>query len=337
MAAEEDVAPIIIIKRVKKGGHGGGHGGAWKVAYADFVTAMMAFFLLLWLLNATTDEQKQGLADYFSPASISKSTSGSGGAMGGHSMESESGGLPSDAEAGVNVEESEPDTSEDAEAEAKAEAEAEAEKDPQSEAGEPRSGEETKPPEDPSALDEEELRRLLAGKEVEQFAEAEEALRKAILGAPGLEGLAQSMMIDRTEEGLRIQIVDQAGKSMFPLGSDDMYDHTRKLMELVAEAIRDMPQQIAIKGYTDASPYVAGNGYTNWELSSDRANASRRALLQAGLTPDRIASVSGRADQDLLVPEDPFSPNNRRISITLLREAPVLLGANSGLKAPGRK
>ncbi len=342
MAGEEDVAPIIIIKRVKKGGHGGHHGGAWKVAYADFVTAMMAFFLLLWLLNATTDEQKQGLADYFSPASISKSTSGSGGAMGGHSMESESGGMPSDADIGVTVS-PESDSDEDAEGEAEAEAKAKADEEQPGPASDRRRGEDAKAsedakaPEDAKALEAEELRRILAEKEAEQFAEAEEALRKAILGAPGLEGLEQSMMIDRTEEGLRIQIVDQAGKSMFPLGSDDMYDHTRKLMELVVEAIRDLPQQIAIKGYTDASPYVAGNGYTNWELSSDRANASRRALLQAGLTSDRIASVSGRADQDLLLPEDPFSPNNRRISITLLREAPVLLGANSGLKAPGRK
>ena len=247
--------------------------------------------------------------------------------------------MPSDADSGVTVTSSESDSDEDAKGEAKAKAD---EEQPGS-ASDQRSGEDAKAsedakaPENPEALDEEELRRILAKKEAEQFAEAEKILRKAIEGAPGLEGLLdQSMMIDRTEEGLRIQIVDQAGQSMFPLGSADMYPQTRKLMELVAAAIRDLPNQISIKGYTDASPYVAGNGYTNWELSADRANASRRALIQAGLSQDRIASVSGRADQDLLVPEDPFSPNNRRISITLLREAPVALGANSGLKAPGR-
>ncbi len=244
--------------------------------------------------------------------------------------------MPSDnTDTSVTVPLPDSDSDEDAEAEAKAKAKADEEQ--PGAASDRRRGEDAKAPEDAKALEAEELRRILAEKEAEQFAEAEKILRKAIEEAPGLEGLlAQSVIIDRTEDGLRIQIVDQAGQSMFPLGSAEMYGQTRKLMELVAEAIRDLPNQIAIKGYTDASPYVAGNGYTNWELSADRANASRRALIQAGLSQDRIASVSGRADQDLFIPEDPFSPNNRRISITLLREAPVPLGANSGLKAPGR-
>ena len=144
--------------------------------------------------------------------------------------------------------------------------------------------------------------------------------------------MSEAIRIDQTPDGLRIQLVDQAGKSMFPLGSSAMFGHTRQLMELVASAIANLPHHIAIKGHTDASPFVASNGYSNWELSSDRANASRRALLDAGLAAERIASVTGRADQDPLLPEDPFSPNNRRISIILLREAPVPLGANSGLK-----
>jgi chemotaxis protein MotB len=326
MAGEEGVAPIII-KKVKKVSHGGHHGGAWKVAYADFVTAMMAFFLLLWLLNSTTDEQKQGIADYFSPASISKSSSGSGGVMGGHSPQSDSGAMPSDAEdAGVTMPLPDPEADEDAEVD----------EDLPGQASEERRAEEAKPPEDPEALSEEELRRLLAEKEAEQFAEAEAAIRQALESIPNLDVLSQSLVIDRTEEGLRIQIVDQAGQSMFPLGSAEMYDHTRELMQLVTNAIRALPQQISVKGYTDASPYVSSNGYSNWELSSDRANASRRALIDAGLPSDRVASVSGRADQDLLVPEDPFSPRNRRISITLLREVPVQLGANSGLKAGNR-
>ena len=313
--AEADATAPIIIKKVKKGGHGH-HGGAWKVAYADFVTAMMAFFLLLWLLNATTDEQKAGIADYFSPASLSKSYSGSGGVMGGTSVNPK-GALRSDnaQPVGVTVALPNPGSKTD---------------------GEP--GEDLEATGDGSAADadrlsEEELRRELAEREAAQFAQAAETLRTALQANPELHALSDAIRIDQTPDGLRIQIVDQAGKSMFPLGSDEMFAHTRKLMEMVASAVAQLPHHIAIRGHTDASPFVAGNGYSNWELSSDRANSSRRALLQAGLPPERIASVTGRADQDPLLPEDPFSPNNRRISIILLREAPVAMGANSGLKA----
>ncbi|MCH7796225.1 MAG: OmpA family protein, partial [Proteobacteria bacterium] len=132
--------------------------------------------------------------------------------------------------------------------------------------------------------------------------------------------LVNNLVIDQTPEGMRIQIVDEEGKSMFPSGSAKMFEHTRKLITLVVDAVRTLPQRIAVKGHTDAAPFVNDNGYSNWELSTDRANSSRRALIEAGLPPARIASVVGLADTEHLDEDNPLSPRNRRISIVLLRE-----------------
>ncbi len=289
----------IIIKKVKKGGHGH-HGGAWKVAYADFVTAMMAFFLLLWLLNSTTQEQKKGIADYFAPASVARTNSGSGGVLGGQVLAD---GSRSGAGQPVTVNislpsplDGEAETGEDAEDKG-AEDDAEASK------------------------SEEALRKEIEERENAKFEAAEKALRQAIDSVPDLKSMAKNLIVDQTPEGLRIQIVDQEGRSMFPSGGAQMYDHTKKLISLVVGAISQLPNKISIKGHTDATPFSGKNGYSNWELSTDRAHASRRALVESGLTMDRIASVSGRAAQEPFVPEDPFSPRNRRISIILLREA----------------
>jgi chemotaxis protein MotB len=305
---EDGNAQPIIIKRVKKGGHDAHHGGAWKVAYADFVTAMMAFFLLLWLLQATTEEQKLGIADYFSPASVSKNTSGSGGLMGGRTF-TKQGDRPSDqTPVGVMIElpSSPPDWDATGDPEETVAAEAEG-------AG----GVEQPVPENPAESD---LEQFLVEREAEQFAAAEEALERAIEGIPELRELKEHLLVDQTPEGLRVQIVDQEGESMFPSGSAHMYDKTRKLLDLVADAVRRLPQQIAIKGHTDSTPFTGDDGYTNWELSTDRANASRRALMAAGLPPQRIASVVGLADTEPLAADDPAAAKNRRISIILLRE-----------------
>ncbi len=124
-----------------------------------------------------------------------------------------------------------------------------------------------------------------------------------------------------TPEGMRIQIVDAEGRSMFPLGSSLMYTHTVRLLEQIVQAIGELPNEVAVIGHTDATPYRRGHGYTNWELSSDRANASRRSLVTAGLARERIVRVTGRADHEPLVEDDPFSPQNRRISVLLLRES----------------
>ncbi len=315
----EEKAPPIIIKRVKKAAHVH-HGGAWKVAYADFVTAMMAFFLLLWLLQATTEEQKLGIADYFSPASVSRNTSGSGGLMGGRTF-AKRGSNPSDqSPVGVMIQlpTNPPDWDNDGDP---------VESTATEETG--AGGDDEGAPEEAEATEQAEAARIeemLAQREEAQFAQAEEALREAIETVPELQSLVNNLLIDQTPEGMRIQIVDEEGKSMFPSGSAKMYDHTRKLIGLVVDAVKQLPQRVAIKGHTDGVPFVNDQGYSNWELSTDRANSSRRALLEAGLPAGRIASVIGLADTEHLDDDDPLSPRNRRISIILLRENPVAAG-----------
>ena len=308
--------PIIIIKKIKTVRHGH-HGGAWKVAYADFVTAMMAFFLLLWLLQATTEEQKLGIADYFAPTSVSRSNSGSGGLMGGSTF-TKKGARPNDqTPVGVIIKlpTNPPDwdnTGDPVESTVTDETGA--------------GGDDGGAPEEPEINEQAEAERIeemLAKREEEQFAQAEQALREAIEAVPELQGLINNLLIDQTPEGLRIQLVDEEGKSMVPSGSAKMFDHTHKLIRLVVDAIMQLPQQVAIKGHTDAAPFINNRGYSNWELSTDRANSSRRALLAAGLPAARIASVIGLADTDHLDQGDPLSPRNRRISIILLRENPV--------------
>jgi len=300
-------AQTIIIKKVKKGGHGH-HGGAWKVAYADFVTAMMAFFLLLWLLQATTEEQKLGIADYFSPASVSRSTSGSGGIMGGRTFTKEGASPHDQTPVGVMIKlpTNPPDWDNTGDPE-------EVTATDDTDTGGPEA-----PNQNPA---DQRLEEFLAKREEEQFAKVEQALRDAIEEVPDLKKLSNNLLIDQTPEGLRIQIVDEAGKSMFPSGSAAMFDHTREILSLIVDAIQQLPQQIAIKGHTDATAFSTKNGYTNWELSSDRANASRRALIESGLRPERISSVAGLADKDHLDEANPYSPRNRRISVILLRES----------------
>ena len=156
-------------------------------------------------------------------------------------------------------------------------------------------------------------------REEEQFQQAQEALRQALQSIPNLQNLAQSLMIDATPEGLRIQIVDQEGLAMFPSGTAKMFDHTRRVLGLVAQVIRKMPQKIAIAGHTDSVPFGGAGGYGNWELSADRANASRRALIDLGVPTNRVSRVVGKADDEPLLPEDPANPRNRRLSIILLR------------------
>ena len=310
----------IIIKKVKKVGGHGHHGGAWKVAYADFVTAMMAFFLLLWLLNATTEEQKRGIADYFSPHSVAPSSSGAGGVMGGQSMNLE-GSLNSDrSPVGITI--SIPSSNEEADPTEQAEESETAAQAPDAQSP----GEQSPGAQNPGEISGEALEREMAAREAEQFEAAEQALRQAIQGVPELQELAENLVVDQTPEGLRIQIVDREKTSMFPSGSAQMYGRTQQLMGLVADAVASLPNRVAIKGHTDATPFSSGSGYSNWELSTDRANASRRALLEAGLAPSRIQSVAGRADQEPLIADDPYSPQNRRISVILLRENQTQIG-----------
>jgi chemotaxis protein MotB len=315
----------VIIKKVKKGGHGGHHGGAWKVAYADFVTAMMAFFLLLWLLNVTTDVQKRGIADYFEPTMAVRSEySGSGGILGGKTI-GKPGALPRDSVV-PNVAmpipaERQPDEGDDGE-EAGNPSKSGKPSDPQ-QAEPTRPGDKTDRADFAARLDkisEAAAAKSAAEREERQFAAAEFALRQAMQDIPDLKNLAENLVVDRTPEGLRIQIVDQDKTSMFPLGSSEMTEPARKLIAVVTQVVQRLPNKLSVSGHTDATPFARSGNYGNWELSADRANASRRALLGAGLPAERIAKVVGLADRDPMVADQPTSPRNRRISMVLLHE-----------------
>ena len=292
-------APIII-KKVKKGGGHGHHGGAWKVAYADFVTAMMAFFLLLWLLNATTEDQRKGIADYFTPAIASTSKSGAGGLLGGQSVSSPGAMTSRTSVPSVSLRLKPTSGASDGDAE------------------DDTGGDKQK---DGTDLSEEELQEELARREEEQFQKAEADIRQALQDTPELQELEKHLIIDQTPEGLRVQIVDQEGRSMFPSGSSRMLDRTRALLRKITTVINNLPNKIALSGHTDATPFRGRAGFGNWELSAQRANASRRELIAGGLPSDRIEKVVGRADKELLVKDDPKSPKNRRISIVLLRQS----------------
>jgi len=303
-----DERPIIIIKRIKKvaGGH---HGGAWKVAYADFVTAMMAFFLLLWLLNAVTEEQKKGIASYFRPTLAVQNTSASFTILAGQAqpMESMSGGASAQTDLDdpeqADMTQEEPATGEG--------------KQPDSVKDQPPDpGEGAKP------VDLAEAAATVAAAEQKQFEQIKNDIKNAIQESPELIELEKNLKIDQTEDGIRIQLLDQEKSSMFPSGSAAMNPRSKELLEKVAEVVRSLPNRIEISGHTDATPYAGGRDYTNWELSADRANASRRVLVAAGISADRLQKIEGRADTDPFVASDPFDPENRRISIILLRQPP---------------
>jgi chemotaxis protein MotB len=289
----------IVIKKIKKGGHGGHHGGAWKVAYADFVTAMMAFFLLMWLINTTSPEQKRGIADYFAPASVSESTSGSGGILAGTALGDQ--GVKSDGSQSV-VQQLSPQAPPDAQQAGKTEKTGDA------------GGQATTAA---AAAAEAE-----AKKEQDDFQSAAQSLRQAMQDMPELAELSKQVLVDQTPEGLRIQLVDQEGRAMFDNGSAKPNDRARLLLRAVAKVVNQLHNRITIAGHTSAD--VGKTASDDWALSAARANASRAVLEGAGVEPDRVYQVSGKANSDPLFPDDPTLPGNRRIAIVLLREKPVL-------------
>jgi chemotaxis protein MotB len=323
-------APPLIIKKIKRPKSEAHHGGAWKVAYADFVTAMMSFFLLLWLLNVTTDIQKRGIADYFDPTIASKSQSGAGGVLGGLSMgppgaQDVSASPPSFQLAVAALRQ--PDEGEEGDLAGSSGQGDAGDKVGGATASNQTGGATANAKKPVEQMTEMELQKRIEQREEKQFAAAEFALRQAIQDVPELKNLSDNLIIDRTPEGLRIQIVDQEKRSMFPLGSAQMADSAQKLMALVALVVQKLPNKVSITGHTDAAPYAFGRNYTNWELSADRANASRRELVSDGVSADRIEKVVGLADRDPLVSDDPRAPRNRRISIVLLREAKLTTAA----------
>jgi chemotaxis protein MotB len=320
----------IVIKREEAAGDGH-HGGAWKVAYADFVTAMMAFFLLMWLLNATSDDQRRGLADYFAPSNaLGRSAIGSGEPFGGSSPNSD-GTMVSDNGA-IRMEQGRApvrlDIEDDGQSDAPPETATPQPPQPPGEAAPQASGavgaDGAAPPgtAEAAALGEAALRAELAKREARAFEQAAAEIRAAVQDDPALADLARQLVVEQVQEGLRIQILDAERQAMFPVGSAAPNDRARALLAKVAAVAARLPNGLAIAGHTDATPF-RGADRSNWELSAERANAVRRLLLDAGIAEARLQSVAGHADRMPLLPNEPLAAGNRRVAITLLRAVPA--------------
>lgn len=308
-----------IIKKIKKGGGHGHHGGAWKVAYADFVTAMMAFFLLMWLLNATSEEQKRGLSNYFGPPGSLQGAGGAGGVLGGTTIKSE--GVYEDTQTQSNGSKDDESLEENVPAE-------EQNKSKEGDQQFPEQATNIKDVKPAKPVDSKKIKDTLKEYDAENFKDVKEALMQKILETPELKELAKSLIIDETPEGLRIQIVDQQKYSMFPKGEAKPLPHTIKLLELVTKVVQKLPNKISVTGHTDSTPYK-NQDYGNWELSVDRANAARRYMMGFGLGEERVMRVTGKADTEPLKPATPDSEQNRRISILLHRSEKMASGADS--------
>jgi chemotaxis protein MotB len=298
MASATNQRPIII-KKIKRGGGHGHHGGAWKVAYADFVTAMMAFFLLMWLINTTSPEQRRGIAEFFAPASVSRVSSGAGGLLEGTSFAEEG---TRDGHSAPVAPSSEPQYTSNAAAETDSES--------QAEGGQ-------------QAPNQDSLDRARTLRENAEFSRAEIAIRQAMMDMPDIAELSRNVIIERTPEGLKIQLIDQEGRSMFNPGDATLNERARRLLTAISGVIERLPNRITISGHTDGTA-PGGRYSSNFDLSAARANEARRILAGQGVAASRISEVAGRADSEPLFVDDPTLPGNRRIAITLLREAPPL-------------
>lgn len=278
--ASTDAKPTVIVRRVKKIQGGGHHGGSWKVAYADFVTAMMAFFLVMWLLATTSKPDRAAISKYFrnpSPLSGTSSTPAPGMAgPGGASTSMIKLGGATDVSRGNN-------------------------NDPFQNQRESI----------PTPVDERE-------REKKQLEALKQELEQAIDKSQALEPFKDQLLLDITPEGLRIQIVDKQNRPMFDMGSAKLMPYTREILRELSRFINQVPNRISIGGHTDITAYSTQLGYSNWELSADRANAARRALLEGGMDEDKVARVIGLSSSVLFDKTDPQNPINRRISIVVM-------------------
>ena len=276
--------PTVIVRRVKKAGHGAHHGGAWKVAYADFVTAMMAFFLVLWLMAATTKPERAAISEYFrnpSPLVGSSATPAPGMAgPGGASTSMIKLGGATDVSRGNS---NDPFQNQQAERPVPQQDEREREK--------------------------------------KQLEVLKQELEEAISKSQALEPFKDQLLLDLTPEGLRIQIVDKQNRPMFDMGSAALKTYTRDILRELSQFINHVPNRISITGHTDTTAYNARHGYSNWELSADRANAARRALLDGGMADDKVTRVVGLSSSVLFDKTQPDNPINRRISIVVMTKA----------------
>lgn len=278
--AEDISQKPIIIKRIKKvaGSH---HGGAWKIAYADFVTAMMAFFLLMWLLGSTTQGDKEGIAEYFkTPLKVALL----GGDGSGASTSVVKGGGDDITKKIGQMKRSDFDDLK-------------------------------------RSIDIDALQALQDRYELEQLEKLKTRIEDAINSNPALNKFKSQLLLDITSEGLRIQIVDEKNRPMFAMGRAELQSYTKMILHEIGKMLNDVGNKISLSGHTDATPYPTGEkSYSNWELSADRANASRRELIAGGMNPEKMLRVVGLSSAVMFDKEDPFSPFNRRISIIVMNK-----------------
>lgn len=287
--ANEELRPIIV-KRIKKvaGGH---HGGAWKIAYADFVTAMMAFFLLMWLLGSTTKGSLQGIAEYFqTPLKVAMA----GGEGSGDSSSILKGGG----------------------------------KDLTLRDGQTKKGdiETTKKTYNLQAAE-----AALAKADADRLKVLKGKIEAAIESNPTLKQYKKQLLLDITSEGLRIQMVDEQNRPMFASAKAELQPYTREILHEIGRALNDVPNKISLSGHTDSAPYGKDErGYSNWELSADRANASRRELVLGGMDESKVLRIVGLSSSVLFDKEDPLNPINRRISIIVMNKKAELTASQDG-------
>ncbi len=270
----------IIIKKITAEAHAGHHGGAWKIAYADFVTAMMAFFLLMWLLGMSDEEKRKGLADYFAPTLIAyrSESSGANGIMAGESIIGRDAMPNRPTQTGnraIVV--------------------------PHGATG----GSQEATPNAPMRED--------------RFVGVRQQIERAIWHDPSLREAAAHVRFTMTDDGMRIDLVDNNHFSMFLLSTADLNPAAQRLVTTITRSIAQTPGTVIIRGHTDARPYAGGSAGNNWTLSADRAEATRQVMIAAGLPPTRVARIEGAADREPLVDTDPMDPRNRRIAISLGR------------------
>ncbi|MEY4316505.1 MAG: Motility protein [Pseudomonadota bacterium] len=302
-AADAAPAPVIIIKKIIDDGHGGAHGGAWKIALADMMTAMMAFFLLMWLLGASNEDQRKSIADYFKPTSQSLvaigQLAGSNGILGGRSI-IDPDGFPFAAKQTALLERLTPRS--------------EGGPNPSTDPGQ----ENENPYSDPDKLTPEQKKEVAAAQEKADFAKLEKEIEQKLSQNKKLEGLKDQVSVTRDKQGLRIEIIDKADFAMFPSGSMSMQGKASNLIAEIAASLADMPNKVAIRGHTDSVPFQSKEGRNNWSLSAERAEATRQILEKNGIKENRFARIEGVADTDPFNPKDPRDPRNRRMSITVL-------------------
>ena len=317
--ASEALAPVIIIKKMPDS-HAGAHGGAWKIALADMMTAMMAFFLLMWLLGASNADQRKSIADYFKPTSHSLTPvgqlAGSNGVLGGRSIIDPDAfpyamrqtglleRLTPKSEGGPN-----PDTEPGPENENEA-------KDPSAGEGKSEGGN------DPDKLTQAQKKEIAEQQDKENFEKLEKDIKEKLSENKKFEQIKDQVSITRDKEGLRIEIIDKADFAMFPSAGVGMQGKAAALISEVAASLADMPNKVAIRGHTDAVPYQNPEGKNNWTLSAERAEVTRQLLQKKGIKEERFTRIEGVADTDPFNPKDKFDPRNRRMSITVLNQDP---------------